>query len=46
MSTALAETWNIPKIIVYPPYRSDRHEMFFEIGDYWTDVVDFLKQYP
>jgi dienelactone hydrolase len=31
--------------IVYPPYRSDGHQMFFEIGAYWTDVVEFLKKH-
>lgn len=31
--------------IVYPPYRSDGHRMFFEVGAYWNDVVGFLKQH-
>lgn len=29
---------------MYPPYGSDGHMMFFEIGAYWTDVVAFLKK--
>ena len=33
------------KLIVYPPYRRDGHELFFELGDYWPDVVAFLKQH-
>jgi len=45
MSAALTEAGNPPKMIVYPPYRSDGHEMFFEIGAYWTDVVEFLKKH-
>jgi len=45
MSVALAEAGNIPTLIVYPPYRGDGHEMFFEIGAYWTDVVEFLKKH-
>ncbi len=28
---------------VYPPYGRDGHSMFFEVGAYWPDVVDFLK---
>jgi hypothetical protein len=45
MSAALTEAGNTPKMIVYPPYSSDGHEMFFGIGDYWTDVVEFLKKH-
>jgi carboxymethylenebutenolidase len=45
MSAALTEAGNIPKMIVYPPYSSDGHEMFFEIGAYWTDVLEFLEKH-
>jgi hypothetical protein len=45
MSAALTEEGNTPKMIVYPSYGSDGHEMFFEIGAYWTDVVEFLKKH-
>ena len=31
--------------IVYPPYGRDGHQMFFEIGGYWTDVVAFLRKH-
>jgi nucleoside-diphosphate-sugar epimerase len=24
--------------------KGDGHEMFFEVGAYWTDVVEFLKK--
>lgn len=30
-------------LIVYPPYQSDGHRLFFEVGSYWKDVVTFLK---
>ncbi len=45
MTTALTEAGNTPKMVVYPPYRGDGHDMFFEIGAYWTDVVEFLKKH-
>jgi dienelactone hydrolase len=45
MSAALTAAGNTPKMIVYPPYNGDGHEMFFEIGAYWTDVTGFLKKY-
>ncbi len=41
----LTEAGNTSKLIVYPPYRGDGHEMFFEIGAYWKDVVEFLKEH-
>jgi len=45
MSAALTAAGNAPKVIVYPPYGIDGHEMFFEIGPYWKDVVEFLKKH-
>lgn len=45
MSTALTDAGNPPKLIIYPPYGNDGHEMFFEIGAYWKDVVQFLKKH-
>jgi dienelactone hydrolase len=32
MSAALTAAGNTPKMIVYPPYNGDGHEMFFEIA--------------
>ncbi len=29
--------------IMYEPYGDDGHERFFEVGSYWTDVIDFLQ---
>ncbi|MFQ5923176.1 MAG: dienelactone hydrolase family protein, partial [Anaerolineales bacterium] len=31
-------------LIMYPPYGDDGHYMFFEIGDYWSDVQLFLSE--
>lgn len=31
------------RLIVYPPYGNDGHRMFFEVGDYWSDVRRFLQ---
>lgn len=39
---AIASGGNQPELIVYPPYGNDGHNMFFEIGAYWADVVRFL----
>ncbi|MFQ5865301.1 MAG: dienelactone hydrolase family protein [bacterium] len=33
------------EMIIYPPYKSDGHQMFFEIGDYWSDVKRFLIEH-
>jgi len=44
MSAALTAAGNTPKLTIYPGYGSDGHEMFFEIGAYWKDVVEFLKE--
>lgn len=33
------------RLMIYPPYGSDGHQMFFEIGPYWKEVVGFLKGY-
>ena len=44
MAAALEQGGNTPKQIVYPSYGNDGHEMFFEVGKYWPDVIAFLKQ--
>jgi dienelactone hydrolase len=44
MEDALTSAGNPPRLIVYPPYGNDGHEMFFEIGKYWSDVIDFISQ--
>ena len=43
MAAALENGGNPARLIVYPSYGNDGHEMFFEIGKYWSDVVAFLK---
>ena len=45
MSITLNEAGNKPKLIVYPPYSDDGQKMFFEIGTYWKDIVEFLKKH-
>lgn len=44
MADALTAAGNTPKLVVYPPYGSDGHDMFFEVGAYWPDVIDFLRK--
>ena len=44
MEDALTCAGNPPRLFVYPPYGNDGHEMFFEIGKYWSDVIDFISQ--
>lgn len=45
IAAALTQAGNAPRLIVYPPYGDDGHEMFFEIGNYWKDVVAFLRKH-
>jgi hypothetical protein len=33
------------RLIVYPPYGSDGHRLFFQLGSYWRDVEQFLSQH-
>ena len=33
------------QLIVYPAYKKDGHQMFFEVGDYWDDVEMFLNEH-
>jgi dienelactone hydrolase len=33
------------RLIVYPPHGSDGHTLFFKVGDYWSDIEDFLNRY-
>jgi dienelactone hydrolase len=28
---------------IYPPYGTDGHTRFFEVGDYWVDILNFLE---
>ena len=32
------------RLIVHPPYKNDGHRLFFEMGDYWKDVIAFLGE--
>lgn len=40
--TKLKEMGKDSTLIVYPPYGSDGHSKFWEMGDYWKDVQSFL----
>lgn len=42
---ALQAAGQSSKLIIYPPYQPTGHLMFFQIGDYWADVEQFLKQH-
>lgn len=33
------------ELTIYPPYKENGHLMFFEIGDYWDDVIEFLEKH-
>ncbi|MEK6808969.1 MAG: dienelactone hydrolase family protein [Nanoarchaeota archaeon] len=44
MKTALDKEGKHAEFILYPPYQSDGHRMFFEIGPYWADVLRFLDR--
>jgi dienelactone hydrolase len=33
------------QLIVYPPYKSNGHQLFFQIGEYWNDVAKFLQSH-
>jgi dienelactone hydrolase len=39
---ALQDAGKDVMLIVYPPFGTDGHELFYEVGDYWPDVVAFL----
>lgn len=41
---ALAAEGKQVMLIVYPPYGSDGHRMFFKVGSYWEDVLTFLRR--
>lgn len=45
LAHALAQAGKDVKLIVYPPYGSDGHTLFFSVGDYWYDVINFLKRH-
>jgi dienelactone hydrolase len=41
----LADGGREARLIIYPPYGSNGHMMFFEVGDYWSDIVEFLQEH-
>ena len=44
LNKALIAAGRDVRYIEYSPIGSDGHTLFFEIGDYWSDVVAFLHQ--
>lgn len=42
--SALKKSGKNATLIVYPPYKENGHRLFFEIGPYWKDVVEFLER--
>ncbi|MED5578684.1 MAG: dienelactone hydrolase family protein [Nitrospinota bacterium] len=44
ITIALQRNKRAVKLIIYPPYESDGHTMFFRIGNYWKDIVLFLRK--
>ena len=45
LNKALIAAGQDVRYIEYPPIGSDGHTLFYEIGDYWSDVVAFLRQH-
>jgi dipeptidyl aminopeptidase/acylaminoacyl peptidase len=45
LSHALEAAGKDVKLIIYPPYGSDGHTLFFSVGKYWPDIVEFLKEH-
>lgn len=41
--SALKKEGKNSTLIVYPPYKENGHRLFFEIGPYWKDIIDFLE---
>jgi len=33
------------RLIIYPPYGGDGHQLFFNVGSYWSDVTAFLDRH-
>lgn len=44
LKDALEDANKEVELIVYPPYGDDGHELFFEVGNYWDDVLEFLEE--
>jgi len=45
LTKALRAAGRNVRFIEYPPYGSDGHTKFFRVGDYWRDVVVFLREH-
>lgn len=45
MDQALQSAGQSSKLIIYPAFQPTGHLLFFQIGDYWSDVEQFLHQH-
>ena len=45
MEAALKAAGKDVRLIIYPPYEPHGHMMFFELGEYWKDVIAFLAMH-
>jgi hypothetical protein len=45
LNRALEEAGKDVQLIVYPPFGRYGHALFFDLGHYWPDVLEFLKSH-
>ncbi len=45
LASALKEAGKDARLIIYPPYGGDGHQLFFAIGSYWPDVLAFFRRH-
>ncbi len=44
VSSTLREAGKTVTMILYPPFSTDGHELFFEVREpYWNDILTFLE---
>ncbi|GMR09961.1 MAG: hypothetical protein BMS9Abin28_0782 [Anaerolineae bacterium] len=44
LNQALLAAGKEVEFLILPPYQNDGHMMFFEVGEYWTQVRRFLSE--
>ena len=42
---ALTGAGKTAELKIYPPFEDNGHDMFQELGDYWTDIEAFLASH-
>ena len=45
VTSALQEAGKDVRLIIYPPYKGNGHELFYKVRDYWTDVKGFFRKH-